>query len=490
MQKYSLYYIIMSMSIKQNVIKYIVEKKESKTKHRDIIEWIRKELWETISNWDIVKIWNESKKLIEKQSSALKDINDVIGDEKKYDVIDNHYVVYAKNHAKWITEQFKIPVEEVDKIFNDYSRNWANLTGQAIMNKYNLKPKAWNLIKSHIWLYKDSHILSPLSMDNAASEWKIDEVIQEVSYRNFEDKYRNKYREAHVDILEREVKNLSKILWTLDWFLDYMKPKLQIAPLQFKKRKIEKLDNRPVFAFWDKHIWKRDTDWVVSRLNDLALDIISDPSSEVVLVDLGDHFEALMQWGMHSWQVEWMDGKYMWELFMYWVQIYISFLKNILDSWKSIHLKGIGWNHDRISTKNEWDNERVFSTIFYEMLKMYLAKANIEIDYYTKRLWLFTVDNIDYAVNHWEEFGRIKADALRSKVITNTNNHLVALFAHYHSASIEQWRWVTKVWIPGLAWLNDFDERLLLLSDPWYVKIQQNRHGKPNVEYRYFNEKN
>ena len=157
-----------------------------------------------------------------------------------------------------------------------------------------------------------------------------------------------------------------------------------------------------------------------------------------------------------------------------------------MDSGKQIQFKGMWWNHDRMSTKNEWDNERIFSTIFYEMLKMYFKNANIEIEYFSKRLWLFTIDNLDYATNHWEEFWKIKADALRSKVMTKTNHHLVALFAHYHSASIEQGNNITKVWIPWLAGENEYDERLLLKSDPWYVRIQQNRHNKPKVEYNFF----
>ena len=478
-------------NLPKNVIEKVIEAKENdkKASYERIAIKIWKEL--NIELWEneVREIRENTKNLLQGEKDVLQKINDAIEEKPKYDIEDNNYVLYAKNRWLGVTEKFSIPVETVDEIFNDFSKHGGNLTGQAIMNKYNLKPKVWQLIKSHIWLYKDSHILSPMSMDNADKEWKVDEIIQEATYKNFEDKYKHKYKEAHIDTLEKEVKKLAKIVWTLDWFIEYITPKLHIIPLKLKKyKKIKNNGVSPVFVFWDKHFGKRDTEAVVARLNELSDDIINEKSDNIVLVDLWDHYEALMQWWMHSWQVESMDWKYMGELFMYWIEVYVWFINKILDSGKQIQFKGMWWNHDRMSTKNEWDNERIFSTIFYEMLKMYFKYANIEIEYFSKRLWLFTIDNIDYATNHGEEFGKIRADALRSKVMTKTNNHLVALFAHYHTASIEQGNNITKVWIPWLAGENEYDERLLLKSDPWYVRIEQNRHDKPNIEYRFFNE--
>ena len=476
-------------NLPKKVIEKVIEAKENdkKASYERIANRVSKDL--NIELWgnQVRQIRENAKNLLQWEKQALQEINDAIDEKPKYDIENDHYVLYAKNKAKGITEKYSIPVETVDQIFNDFSKHWGNLSGQAIMNKYSLKPKVRNLIKSHIWLYKDSHILSPMSMDNAEKNGTIDEVIQEATYKNFEDKYKHKYKEAHINTLEIEVKKLAKIVGTLDWFIDYITPKLHIIPLQFSKyKKLSSDHTKPVFVFGDKHIGKRDTQWVVRRLDQLSDDIVADNSKEVVLIDLWDHYEALMQWWMHSWQVESMDWKYMWELFMYGIEVYVWFLKKILESGKQIQLKGMWGNHDRMSTKNEWDNERIFSTIFYEMLKMYFKNANIEIEYFSKRLWLFTIDNIDYATNHWEEFGKLKPDALRSKVTTKTNNFLVALFAHYHSASIEQGNNIVKVWIPWLAWENEYDERLLLKSDPWYVKIQKNRHWKPKVEYNFF----
>ncbi len=249
------------MDLKKNVVEYVINSKKRNASHEDIIHSIKELLYEEITDNQIVQIWEQAKNMIENQQEVLSKINNAIDDKPKYDVVDNHYVLYAKDKATDTTVKFSIPVETVDQIFNDYSRYGANMSGQAIMNKYSLKPKVRNLIKSHIGLYKDSHILSPMSMDHATEQGNIEEVIHEASYKNFEDKYKHKYKEAHHNILEKEVKNLAKIVGTLDGFIEYIQPKLNILPIKFKKvKKLSSNENTPVYVFGDKHFGKRDTE--------------------------------------------------------------------------------------------------------------------------------------------------------------------------------------------------------------------------------------
>ena len=41
-------------------------------------------------------------------------------------------------------------------------------------------------------------------MDIADNEGKVDQVIEEATYKNFQDKYKNKYHDTHVKELEKE----------------------------------------------------------------------------------------------------------------------------------------------------------------------------------------------------------------------------------------------------------------------------------------------
>jgi len=53
-------------------------------------------------------------------------------------------------------------------------------------------------------------------MDIASGKGNIDEVIEEATYQNFNDKYKDKYHEAHITNLEKIVKKQARILGTIE----------------------------------------------------------------------------------------------------------------------------------------------------------------------------------------------------------------------------------------------------------------------------------
>lgn len=44
------------------------------------------------------------------------------------------------------------------------------MTQDQVIEKYRLKPEAWNAIKSAFRLYKTSHVLSPHTLETASDE--------------------------------------------------------------------------------------------------------------------------------------------------------------------------------------------------------------------------------------------------------------------------------------------------------------------------------
>jgi hypothetical protein len=430
------------------------------------------------------EIIEKARELIKEWKTKLKEINDDSVDKPKYEVINNEYVIYKDENSVSgkVKQVYRLPVELVDNIFNDYSRHWANMSGEAIRAKYELSVKARNLIKSNIWLYKDSNILSPLSMDNASDAWTIDEVIEEATYKNFQDKYKHKYKEAHVTNLEKVAKKQARVLGTLEWFLEQIAPFVNsIKPLhiQAMKHKIYK-GAKPVYHIWDTHLWKVETDKVIARLKTIEKDIISNPSKEVYINCLWDIFEALMQWGMHSGQIEGMNWIYGADLFMYGVNVFVDFLKNILKAGKKVHFIWIWWNHDRASTLNEWDNERIYATIFYEMLKAYLANADIQFQIIRDKIWTFEVDGIQYLSHHWERLDKKNPEKIAWK-FADTNKQVVLVSAHEHNEQIYTGKNVTHLKINALAGQNQYDKDLLMDSYPWYSVTQRNEFWLPDI---------
>lgn len=469
------------LNLPENVVKKVLEVKEQNPKqnYEFLAKKISNEIDYILQADDIKEIIQKSRELIKWGKDKLKDLNDAINDNKKYEIVNDEYVIYTTvNSKEWKVKQvYRLPVELVDNIFNDFSKHWANLSGQEIMNKYQLKPKVRQLIKSNIGLYKDSNILSPLSMDNAEN---IDEVIEEATYKNFQDKYKNKYKEAHITNLEKEVKKQAKILGTIEGFMEYIQPivnsikPIHIQAIKHTNHKVVE----PIYHIWDTHLGKQGTDLVVARLDIVANDIIAEESKKITIDFKWDIFEALMQWGMHSWQVESMNGVYGADLFMFGVNVFVKFLTKILKSGKQITFVGIWWNHDRASTLNEWDNERMYATIFYEMLKAYMGKANIEFKIIRDRIGLFEVDGINYLTGH--EWVHNKQPEKVAWKYSNTGKHTVYTTAHIHNEWVFTGKNVTQLVINALAGEWEYDKRLWLHSYPWYTKSWKNEFWLPD----------
>lgn len=473
------------LNFPEDVVKKVLETKEQhpKQNYKYLASKISKEIDFVLQDEDVKEIVEKSKELLKWYSDKLEELNNDIKQDNKYETDWQNYIIYTTVNSSEgkRKERYTLPVELVDRIFNDYSRHWKNLSGQAIMTKYKLKPKVWNLIKSNIGLYKDSHILSPLSMDIADSEWKLEEIIEDATYNNFNDKYRHKYKEAHTINLEKTVKKQAKILGTIEGFLEQIQPYINtIKPLHIQALKHSNYKGAiPVYHFWDTHLWKVDTEKVIQRLEVLKKDIIATPSKIVYINCLWDIFETLVQGWMHSGQIESMNGVYGADLFMYGVNIFVNFLKDILKTGKKVHFIGIGGNHDRASTLNEWDNERIYATIFYEMLKAYLANANIQFQIIRDKVGMFEVDNIQYLTGH--EGIQSKQPEKVAWKFADTGKQVVYVTAHVHNEQIYTGKNVTQLVINALAGENEYDKRLWLHSYPWYTKTERNEFGLPDI---------
>ena len=125
------------LHIPEEVVKRVLEEKEknSKTSSERIASKISKELWYDLVREDVQEILTKSKELIKDMTNDLEQLNNDIVEDKKYDFEDNHYIIIASVNGKVgekVKERYKLPLELVDGIFNDYSRHGANLSGQAI----------------------------------------------------------------------------------------------------------------------------------------------------------------------------------------------------------------------------------------------------------------------------------------------------------------------------------------------------------------------
>ena len=138
-------------------------------------------------------------------------------------------------------------------------------------------------------------------MDRADQEGKVDELILEATYNNFQDKYKNKYYEADKTTLLKEYKKLAKAWGTIEGFLAHIEPMLNtIKPIKIEALKHPPYRGAiPVYHIGDPHLGKMETEKVIQRLATVAEDIKKEKSKDVYINCLGDIFETLVSGGMH-----------------------------------------------------------------------------------------------------------------------------------------------------------------------------------------------
>jgi predicted nuclease of restriction endonuclease-like (RecB) superfamily len=204
-----------------------------------------------------------------------------------------HYLFATKE------KQYRIPVSQIDSMFKDYSRKGSDLSGEAMRQKYKLKPEAWGIIKSRLHLQKDSHVISPYTLENL-SEDEEDTMIEKVTVDHIDTKigkfvntYDKQFKARAMDALKR--------LANKDYLLDEFKRVLEEyepVKMDFVPKVIEN-DDKKMVILTDIHFGKQGHDMVIKRMHTVFKQIVASPERIIYLTVLGDLFEKLSQNEMH-----------------------------------------------------------------------------------------------------------------------------------------------------------------------------------------------
>jgi hypothetical protein len=145
-------------------------------------------------------------------------------------------------------------------MFKDFSRKGNNLSGEAMRAKYKLKPEAWNAIKSKLSLYKDSHVVSPYTLENLSPE---DEA--QVVHKAIEDHIDTKV-EKFTMTYDKEFKKRANEALKEKANFDYKLARLQEAiekhepiALDFEPVVVDENEESANYVLTDIHLGKIDT---------------------------------------------------------------------------------------------------------------------------------------------------------------------------------------------------------------------------------------
>lgn len=404
----------------------------------------------------------------------------------RYDFYEEKYIFHTKDEH-WNKKDIYAPLSLIDDIYLRFSIKWYNWSTQQIINwlrsDHNLDHRFLQIVKNRLWLQKYSDCVSPVSLQRADNNWNIDSKIIDTVNKAQTQRYYEKFKKIHNELLEKNVVSQWKILASYDTLFDHYKHYLLwYKPNTYKiERKIIKKSDSLFLAISDLHIW-RTTDIIEKRLWYIASVIIEKKESDVIIFDLWDELETIIADWMHTSQIFEMD--YLWvEQLIKWVKIVAQFLYEI---WKH---KNVEYNiitksnHMRVDKEHYRDPQRIAWYIFWYMLSQEIKIMsqwwmNIKVNILNDKVSHAQYDWYTFILSHWDDwFNKKKTlDIVHNQWISWS--YSVVLSWDWHTAYIEQGRNYSRVRIPSLnePWQYATDNSLC--HQPWYVIIE-NRKWKP-----------
>lgn len=437
---------------------------------------------ERVVSYQLANIKKTLNEIWEELITAIEQINEE-EDKKPYEVIEKWgELCYSLATQK---QTFIIPVAQIDRMFKDFSRKGNNLSGEAMRTKYKLKPEAWNAIKSKLSLYKDSHVVSPHTLESLSPEDEA-KVVQKAIEDHIDtkvDKFTNTYEREFKKRAEQALKEKANFEYRLEKLREVIEKHKPIE-LDFEPVYINKDDEAVNYVLTDIHLGKIDTAWVIRRLDAMLQDIVNSKAQTVQITCLWDLVETLAGGWMHPNQIEyWTDASYWYwyDALMRTVTIFEKWLHAIAKSGKKVYFKWLTWNHWRFTQNKEDDHWRTWELVIYEMIKRGVSQLGIDVEYFKERINVFVFDGIQYIIHHGDwNIGNQTPEKL---IVSHADfwMYTVILSGDKHNLKMSEWKNYTQIQVPALAWQGRYDKDMNLHSESWYVKVLRNTYDTVDV---------
>lgn len=480
------------MKITPEIIEKIKQAKEEWLSFRKIRDKVSKEINQNLTYHNVrdavISLWLEVTKI----QNDLKDLNETLEEWKHYEITDDYYIFYQnRTNNIWEKEKVKYPIaiSTVDSIFKDYSKHWNNLSWEEILQKYEIKPELFFLLKNRLRLFKSSHVLSPATMDKLTDEelqkhidWAIDEHITD----RYKSKFVKTFEKKKNDDYIKKSKILSNIDYVLEHIQDFLK-EYKSEPVKIIRDKEPKNNDSILVWISDLHIWKQRTNNVLTRLSKITTDLINRPEKNIMLFFRWDNAETLARWGMHPWQLESMDWPFEFDLLMKCFEEIKSLVLSLYKSWKNVEFVWWGWNHWRFTKESKDSMNWIWDLIIYELLKQSVNHLWISVKILKDEWSNFEFDWINYITHHWDNFATNKNPSTILWEKWKQNKPNIILFGDKHHLEMFDCQSdAIKIIIPSISWSNEYDKSKLLASYPWYTIISKNSDWVPDTYIRRF----
>lgn len=415
-----------------------------------------------------------------------------IADEvPKYEIYKDHYVWQGKS------DEFKISVEEADQLFYEYSKYGLNDSMTAVRRRHDIPLPMWHSLKHHLSLYKDSHIISPHTMQSTP-----DGELQKVVQSRMEAKEFDKERiiiEEHDKATIKEYNRVIKEFKTKDIAIEAMLDEI-VEAIDIPEIKL--IQSEPLVPGAPSHIMAIVADLHIGAeaknllatpdfnynklrklLDSVAQEINAVNAAEVSVMFLGDIIESITGLNHLSTWHGLEDGGWGANVFKMAVEAIIEFL-NKIHNLREVF--GIAGNHDRTDHDKKVDPYgTVAGMIFYTLSLVYKDSLPIHFHYLLESI---ERNGINYMIVHGDKpiFKKNSnaAEGVLQYGVPGMFNFVIQ--GHLHSREIKadhnKYRWIQA---PSIFTGNTYSEDNAFHALPGFTIIYNNERTKQPVMIDY-----
>lgn len=392
---------------------------------------------------------------------------------------------------------FSISVKDADQLFYEYSRHGLDMSSTQVRLKYNIPLKMWFSLKYHLELYKDSHIISPYTLENTPED-KIRELVLHKMQLKEKDKERvivEEHNKATINEYNKVIKDFKTKDLAIEKMLDALVDSITIPKIKFQTINpvVSSAPSHIVAVVADLHIGAEVKDLLGTpdynykilrkRLDAVAQEINALNAEKVTLLLMGDTIESAT--GLNhitTWQ-DMEDGAYGEKVFKMAVEALIEFFNKIVNLYDVF---GISGNHDRLTPNRKEDPYNSLSgMIFYTLKKIYIETLPI---YHHYLLQSVVIDDISYLAVHGDKNVLKRKNLGLEGVLKygNPNHFNIVLSAHLHHRDIiadhDRYRWIR---CPGIFTANRWEEDNGFGARPGFLIIYNNHFTSNPVVMDY-----
>jgi len=405
------------------------------------------------------------------------------------------YKIYRNQEYYWEGKHgtFKISIVDANQLFYEYSRHGLNMSSTSVRLQHDMSIKMWHSLKYHLSLYKDSHIISPFTLENTPVELRRAMISERMDAKErdkervlIEEHNKSTFKEYNKVIDEFRVKDLA-----IEEMLNTLSETIEIPEIIIKEADVSSADG-PIHIMAmvaDLHIGGEAKNLLATpdynynilreRLSVVATEINAVNAAEVSVMFLGDLIESMTGLNHLSTWHGVQDGAWGAQVFKMAVEAIIEFLNQIVNLREVI---GIAGNHDRTDHDKKVDPYgSVAEMIFYTLGKIYGDTLPIEFHYLLKSI---TRDGINYMATHGDKPVFKKNTNAAEGVLQYGQPGMfnIVVQGHLHSRNIladhNMYRWIQA---PAIFSGNTWSEENAFHARPGFIICYLNKRTNQPV---------